>query len=166
MKSLLQIALTILSLSLIYSEAPYKEIEYRQRIVSKYDKSFTLFSVKFVKDQGIEARYQKGKLKYVMDPATFTFVEKTSNAGLKIFKLTSEELTLPSVNELFENFDKINFPEETNFNNALYPDFPIWHLIVDGKDYQSNVNTEFYDKVNELVNIKYIQDYVIKKYNN
>ena len=166
MKFILQIVLTILSLSLICSEAPYKELEYRQRIVSKYDKSFTLFSVKFVKDQGIEAAYQKGKVEMELDPDTFTFVEKTSNEGLKTFKLTSEELTLPPVNELFEIFDKIEFPAETNFNDALYPDFPIWHIIVDGKDYQSNVNTEFYDKVNELVNIKYIQDYVIKKYNN
>ena len=147
------------------AKAPFKEIEYRQRIVSKYDKSFTLFSVKFIKDQGIEALYQKGKVVMEIDPNTFSFVEKTGNEGLKVFKLTSEELSLASINELFQNFDKIIFPEETNFSSALYPDFPIWHIIVDGKDYQSNVNTEFYDKINELVNIKHIQEYVIKKYN-
>ena len=100
-----------------------------------------------------------------IDPSSLSLVEKTGNEGLKSFKLTSEELNLMPINELFENFDKIKFPEETNFSSALYPDFPIWHIIVDRKNYQSNVNTEFYDKINELVNIKNIQDYVIKKYN-
>ena len=166
MKLLYKIVLTILSLTFMTAQPPFKEIEYRQRIVSKYDKSFTLFSVKFIKDQGIEALYQKGKLVMEIDPDTLSFVDKTGNEGLKTFKLTSEELTLMPINELFENFDKIKFPEETNFSTALFPDFPIWHIIVDGKDYQSNVNTEFYDKINDLVNIKYIEEYVIKKYNN
>ena len=48
----------------------------------------------------------------------------------------------------------------------MFPDFPMWHIIVDGKDYQSNVNTDFYDKINELINIKKIEEYVRNKYNN
>lgn len=143
-----------------------QEIEYRQKIVSKYDKSFTLFSIKFNRNTGIEAQYQKGVAKYEIDPDTFTLVDKTGNEGLKTFELTFEELGLKPKKELFKNIDKIEFPEETNFNNSLYPDFPIWHIIVDGKDYQSNVNTEFYDKFNELVNIKEVEKYIIKQYNN
>ena len=144
----------------------YNEIEYRQRIVSKYNKSFTLVSVKFIREKGIQAKYQKGVVKFEIDPNTFSLVDKTGNEGLKTFELTTDELGLPSLKELFKNFDKIKFPEQTKFSTALYPDFPIWHIIVDGKDYESNVNTEFYDKFNELVNIKKLEEYVRNKYNN
>ena len=144
----------------------HNEIEYRQRIISKCDKSLTLVSVKFIRGKGIQAQYQKGKAKFEIDPDTFSLVDKTGNEGLKTFELTTEELGLPSLNELFNNFDKIIFPEQTKFSTALYPDFPIWHIIVDGKDYESNVNTDFYDKFNELVNIKKLEEYVRNKYNN
>ena len=163
MKLLYKIFLTILSFILMTSQKSYKEIEYRQRIISKYDKSFTLFSVKFTRDKGIQAQYQEGTAKFEIDPNTFSLIDKTGTEGLKTFDLTSEELGLKSINELFAAFDKIEFPEETNFSSAMYPDFPIWHIIVDGKDYQSNINTEFYDKINELINIKRIQEYVVKK---
>ena len=145
----------------------YKEIEYRQKIVSKYNKSFTLISIKFIRDKkGVQAQYQKGKVVQEIDPNTFSFIDKTSNEGLKNYELTNEELGLASTEELFKSFDKIDFPEQTNFSNSMFPDFPIWHIIVDGKDYQSNVNTEFYDKINELINIKKIEEYVRNKYNN
>ena len=45
-------------------------------------------------------------------------------------------------------------------------DFPIWHIIVDGKDYQGNVNTEFYNKFDNIINIKKVEEYIVKKYNN
>ena len=144
----------------------HNEIEYRQRIISKYDKSLTLVSVKFIRGKGIQAQYQKGKAKFEIDPDTFSLVDKTGNEGLKTFELTTEELGLPSLNELFNNFDKIIFPEQTKFSTALYPDFPIWHIIVDGKDYESNVNTNFFDQFNGLVNLKKILEYVENKYNN
>ena len=166
MKVLLKIILSILVFSFISSQQSFKEIEYRQKIVSKYDKQFTLFSVKFIRDKGIQAQYQKGISKIEFDPDTSSFVDKTGDEGLKTFELTNEELDLKPINELFEEFDKIEFPEETNFSSSLFPDFPIWHIIVDGKDYQSNINTDFYDKFNELVQIKKIEKHVIKKYNN
>ena len=143
-----------------------KEIEYKQKKVSKFNKSFTLFSVKFNRETGIQAQYQKGIAKYEIDPSTFSLVDKTGNEGLKSFNLTNEELGLKPTEELFTNFEKIEFPQETNFDNSMHPDFPIWHIIVDGKDYHSNVNTDFYNKFNNLVNIKEIQNYVINKYNN
>ena len=158
--------LIILLSSFISSLGKIKEIEYRQKIVSKYDKSFTLFSIKLNKETGIQAQYQKGVAKYEIDPETLSLVDKTGLEGLKTFELTNDELGLKPNKELFKNFDKIEFPEKTDFRNSLYPDFPIWHLIVDGKDYQSNVNTEFYDRFIELVNVKEIKDYVVKQYNN
>ena len=164
MKLLFNIFITILSFTFMASK--YNEIEYRQRIVSKYDKSFTLVSFKFNRENGIQAQYQKGKAVFEIDPNTFSFVDKTGTEGLKTFVLTTEELGLSPLNELFDNFDKIEFPEQTNFSSALYPDFPIWHIIVDGKDYQSNINTDFYNKFNDLVNIKKLEQYVIQKYNN
>ena len=165
MKFLYKLLLVFVSLSLMNSLGKIQEIEYRQRIQSKYDKSFTLFSVKFSREKGIEAQYQKGKAVYKIDPETLSLIDMTGTENLKTFELTTDELELPSIKDLFKTFDKIEFPEETDFSTALYPDFPIWHMIVDGKDYQSNVDTKFYTKFNEIVNIKNIQDYVIKKYN-
>ena len=157
--------LVFLSFSFINSVDQIKEIEYRQKIVSKYDKSFTLFSVKFNRKTGVQALYQKGVAKYEIDPDTLTLVDKSGDEGLKTFDLTNDELGLKSSKDLFKKFDRIKFPEKTDFRNSLYPDFPVWHIIVDGVDYQSNVNTDFYDEFNEIVNIKEIQEYVIKLYN-
>ena len=158
----------LILLSLIYiimsSGNNYSEIEYKQRIISKYDKSLTFFSIKFYKDK-IKAQYQKGKAKFEIDPNTFSFVDKTGTEGLKTFELSNEELGLKNNEELFKDFNKIKFPEETDFRNAQFPDFPIWHILVNGKDYQGNVDTEFYNKFNDIVNIKKIEEYVIKKYN-
>ncbi len=161
---LLTFVLAILSISFITCK--YNEIEYRQRIVSKYDKSFTLFSIKFKRDSGISADYQKGKLEYEIDPETMSLKEKVTNSQLKSFKFSNQELGLMEAKELFKNFDKIEFPEETDFTTALYPDFPIWHIIVDGKDYQSNVDTEFSRKLDDLINIRKIKEYVINKFEN
>ena len=161
---LLTFVLAILSISFITCK--YNEIEYRQRIVSKYDKSFTLFSIKFKRDSGISADYQKGKLEYEIDPETMSLKEKVTNSQLKSFKFSNQELGLMEAKELFKNFDKIEFPEETDFTTDLYPDFPIWHIIVDGKDYQSNVDTEFSRKLDDLINIRKIKEYVINKFEN
>ena len=161
---LLTFVLAILSISFITCK--YNEIEYRQRIVSKYDKSFTLFSIKFKRDSGISADYQKGKLEYEIDPETMSLKEKVTNSQLKSYKFSNQELGLMEAKELFKNFDKIEFPEETDFTTALYPDFPIWHIIVDGKDYQSNVDTEFSRKLDDLINIRKIKEYVINKFEN
>ena len=158
--------LMILFLSFISSFGKIQEIEYNQKIVSKYDKSFTFFSIKLNRETGVLVQYQKGKVKYEIDPETLSLVDKTGTEGLKSFELTNDELGLKPNKELFKNFDKIEFPEKTDFTNSLYPDFPIWHLIVDGKDYKSNVNTEFYDSFNELVNIKEIKEYAVQQYNN
>ena len=144
----------------------FTEIEYRQKIISKYDKSFTFISIKFSLKNKIKAQYQKGKAKFEIDPNTFSFVDKTGTEGLKNFELTNEELGLKQNEELFKNFNEIIFPEENDFRSAMFPDFPIWHIIVNGKDYQGNVNTEFYNKFDGIVNIKKIEEYVINKYNN
>ena len=93
-------------------------------------------------------------------------MDKTGTEGLKEFELTNEELELKTIKELFVKFNLIEFPEETDFRNAQFPDFPIWHIIVDGKDYQGNVNTEFYNKFDNIINIKKVEEYIVKKYNN
>ena len=164
MKVLLKIILSILVFSFICSQEPIKEIEYRQKIISKYDKKFTLFSVKFIREKGIQALYQEGVSKIEIDPDTLNVVDKVGNEGLLTFELTTEELGLKPINELFEGFDEIEFPEETDFTSSMFPDFPIWHIIVDGKDYQSNKNTDFYDKFNELVQIKKTEKHITKMY--
>ena len=149
------------------SKNNFKEIEYRQRIISKYDKSLTFFSVVFsIKEKDkIKSQYQKGKAKFEIEPNTFSLIDKTGTEGLKNFEIKNEELGLKNNEELFKNFNEIIFPEETDFRSAQFPDFPVWHIIVDGKDYQGNFDTEFYKKFDNLVNIKKIEEHVIKKYN-
>ena len=156
--------LAILSIS--FMTCKYNEIAYHERIVSKYDKSFTSFSIVFKRESGIRANYEKGKLDYEIDPETLSLKEKVTTNQLKSFRLSNEELGLMESKELFKNFDKIEFPEETDFTTALYPDFPIWHIIVDGKDYKSNVDTDFSKKLDDLINIRKIKEYVINKSEN
>ena len=156
--------LAILSIS--FMTCKYNEIEYRQRIVSKYDKSFRSLSIVFKRDNGIRASYEKGKLEYEIDPETMSLKEKVTDNKLQSFRLSNEELGLMEDKELFKNFDKIEFPEETDFTSALYPDFTIWHIIVDGKDYKSNVETDFYKKFDNLINIRKIKEYVINQCEN
>ena len=151
-------------LSISFMTCKYNEIAYHERIVSKYDKTFTSFSIVFSKDNGIHASYGKGKLEYEIDPETKSLQEIVKVDKLKSFPLSNGELGLMDIKELFKNFDKIEFPEETNFTTALFPDFPIWHIVVDGKDYQSNVQTDFYQKIDDLINITKIKDYVINKF--
>ena len=144
----------------------YNEIEYRQRTVSVYNKSFTLFSVKFNRENGIEAKYEKGKLEFEINPETMSLEEKTTTDKLKSFNFNNEELGLMETKKLFKNFDKIKFPKKTDFTSALYPDFPIWHIIVAGTDSPSNVDSDFYTKIDGLVNIKKIREYVVNNFDN
>ena len=164
MRQLFRVFLIILSFALMTGK--YNEIEYRQRTLNVYNKSYTLFSVKFNRENGIEAKYEKGKLDFEIDPDTLSLKEKTTTDKLKSFNLNNEELGLMDTKQLFKNFDKIKFPRKTDFTSALYPDFPIWHIIVDGKDYQSNVDTSFYTKIDGLVNIKKIREYVVNNFDN
>ena len=147
------------------SKGNIKEIEYRQKLVSKYTKKFTFISIKFNKESGIIAQYQTGINKIDIDPETLEIIDKNGDEGLKTFELTNEELGLKPNKELFQNFDKIEFPEETNCLNSAFWDSPQWHLIVDGKDYKLSGSSEFYKQFDDLVNIKNIKDYVIKLYN-
>ncbi len=164
MKILFRVFLTILSIALITGK--YNEIEYYQRTLNLYSKSYTLFSVKFNRENGIEAKYEKGKVDFEIDSDTMSLKEKTTPNKLKSFNLNNEELGLMETKNLFKNFDKIKFPKKTDFTSALYPDFPVWHIIVDGKDYQSNVDTDFYTKIDGLVDIKKIREYVVNNFDN
>ena len=51
MKQLFRVFLIILSFALMTGK--YNEIEYRQRTLNVYNKSYTLFSVKFNRENGI-----------------------------------------------------------------------------------------------------------------
>ena len=158
--------LVCLSFSFISSLERIQEIEYMEKVTSKYNKNFTYFSIKFDRKEGIIAKYQRGIRKYEIDGDTLELIDLTGDEGLKTFELTNEELGLKQNKELFKYFDKMDFPEETEFFNPMFIYFPEWHIIVDGKDYKSNVKTEFYLEFNDLVNIEEVRDYVINLYDN
>ena len=115
------------------------------------------FSVTFNRYEGIQAEYVKG-------PKINDFNDEQKNEGTKIYKLTCEELGLPPLKELFKLFNKIDFPNETNWMDTKLYDVPIWHLYVDGKDYHSNRGTEFLTEFSYIVNLTNIKEYCIKRY--
>ena len=130
------------------------EIEYK--ITHNYiGKIVDKFSVKFNRIKGIKAEYEE-----MEDRDDYEVVSK----GKKIYNLTCDELNLPNLKELFKQFNKIKFPNETNWVNNLLCDGPIWHLIVDGKDYYSNENTDFMNAFKDITNLYDILDYCKEKY--
>ena len=77
----------------------------------------------------------------------------------KLYNISTEELGLPSMKELFNLFYKKEFQEEANSNNRNLNDALIWHLIVNGKDYHSKCGTEFMSGFQEIVNIYCKENY-------
>ena len=152
MKNYLKIFFIFLLFSTFNS---YEEIEYR-RASGFISRVYESFSVTFNRNNGIKAEYE-----------TIGTLEDDINykpKGKKEFNLTNEELGLPSMKELFKLFDKIDFPEKTDWtDNGLF-DVPVWNLIVDGKNYHSNVETEFLSKFKEIVNVNEIRNYCSKIY--
>ena len=154
-----KIFLFILSLSSIISLNNLNEIEYYSERFYRLTHTKSIFSVKFNKKEGIQAKLHDIKEAYYENYSIF------EDYKLKIYNFTNEELGIMPMKELFKNFNKINFPDETDWAEMIFDVFD-WHLIVDGKDYYSNVRTEFYDDFDNLVNINHIREYVEKLYYN
>ena len=111
------------------------------------------FSVTFNRISGIQAEYSEAN--------SFNIEE---SKGKKIYNLTTEELGLPSLKELFKLFNKIDFPEETDWMQPKLFDVPIWYLYVDDKDYHSNRGTEFLEEFAYIVNLTNIKKYCKDNY--
>ena len=112
------------------------------------------FSVTFNRVTGIQAEYLEARNQ---DP-------ELEPKGKKIYNLTTDDLNLPSLKELFKLFNKIKFPNETNWMDTKLYDVPIWHLIVDDKDYHSNRGTDFLREFSEIVNLTNIKEYCKNNY--
>ena len=142
----------ILVLALLSCFCSIDEITYRlnRGFLGRFIDSF---SVTFNRFSGIKAEY--------LEAPRFNTEEAK---GKKDYNLTCEDLGLPPLKELFKLFNKIKFPEETNWKDAKLFDVPIWHLIVDDKDYYSNRGTDFLTKFLDLVNITNIKEYCKDRY--
>ena len=116
------------------------------------------FSLKLNRLNGITAEYEAMQ--------SGPEVPINQSKGKKKYNLTTEELGLPTLKELFKLFSKIDFPEETDWSYHRLFDVPFWHLLVDGKDYYSNFGAEFMTKFQEIIDLYTIKDYIVKKYNN
>ena len=112
------------------------------------------FSVTFNRITGIQAEYLEARNQ---DP-------ELEPKGKKVYNLTTDDLNLPSLKELFKLFNKIKFPNETNWMDTKIYDVPIWHLIVDDKDYHSNRGTDFLREFSEIVNLTNIKEYCKNNY--
>ena len=159
MKNILHKLIITLSLSFTICLNNYNEIEYYTERIYRITHTKSKFSVKFNKKDGIQARLHDIKEAYYENDSIY------EDYQLKIYNLTNEELGIIPMKELFKNFNKINFPEETDWSEMIFDVFD-WHLVVDGKDYYSNVRTEFYDEFDDLVNINHIREYVENLYYN
>ena len=113
------------------------------------------FSVKFNRFTGIYAEYEEAKNR---------FKEEEEAKGKKTYNITTEELGLPSIKELFKLFNKIKFPNETDLTDHNLFDVPIWYLYVDGKDYHSNRGTDFLGEFADIVNLTNIKEYCKNRY--
>ena len=145
----INIILVIFLFSSIYS---IDEIRYR---VSRgnFGRLVESFTVTFNKETGITAEYLEG-------PKDGGDTVK----GKKKYDLTTEDLGLPSLKELFKLFNKIDFPEETDWMEPKLLDAPIWHLYVDDKDYHSNKKTDFLEEFSKIVNLDDIKEYCASNY--
>ena len=140
--------ITILIIFILFlSIKSIEQIEYRlsRGFLGRFIDSF---SVKFNRLTGIQAQYSE---------------ERNNTRRKETYNITNVELGLPPLKELFKLFNKINFPNETNWTQKIM-DVPIWHLIVDEKDYYSNIETEFLDKFNDIINLTNIKEYCKKRY--
>ena len=133
-----------------------EEIEYR-KINGYLGRVLENFAIKFnrINDE-IKAEYEET----IYD---FDNIEYKSK-GRKTFNLTNEELGLPSMKKLFKQFNKINFPDETDWIDHYSPDYPTWTLIIDGKLYYTNYETDFIEQFQEVVNIHKLNEYIKKIY--
>ena len=161
-KILFKFILIISYISSIYSANNYNEIEYISDVYYRVSHSFSKFSVKFNRLNGIEVSFHETKP--ILDEDTLDVIGIVDNE-LKKYNLTNEELGIMQMKELFKNFNKITFPENTDCS-AKITDVPFWHLIVDGKDYFSNIMTDFLEKIDNLVHLDEIREYVKKLYYN
>ena len=116
-----------------------------------------IFSVKFNRNKGITAEYEEMEEEDYVD-------YHVSSKGKQNYNITNEEFGLPPMKALFKLFNNIKFPNETNWVNNHLCDIPYWHLIVDGKDYFSNVGTEYFDKFKKIVNLNDIKEYCKDNY--
>ena len=147
----MKIFLILILFSSLYS---IDEIKY-SIVVGALSRVTDSFSVRFNKKEGIKAEYEQLR-------NDFDISQKRK--GKKLYNLTCEELGLPSLKTLFKQFDKIKFPNETNWTIEGLFDVPTWNLYVDDKHYYSNGRTEFLEDFSNIVNLTNIKRYCISKY--
>ena len=146
----------LLLLLLISFIESFEEIEYR-KINGYLGRILENFAIKFNRiNNEIKAEYEET----IYD---FDNIEYKSK-GRKTFNLTNEELGLPSMKALFKKFNKIIFPDETDWIDHYSPDYPSWALLIDGKLYYTNYETDFIRKFQEIINIHNINEYIKKIY--
>ncbi len=135
----------------------FEEIEYR-KINGFLGRILENLALKFNRiNNEIKAEYEE----IIYD---FDNIEYKSK-GRKTFNLTNEELELPPMKTLFKKFNKINFPDETDWIDYYSPDYPTWTLKIDGKLYYTNYETDFIELFQEVININNIIEYIKKIYN-
>ena len=122
-------------------------------------RSMDRFLVRFNRQEGIQAEYEETPI-----PGRNDFEEERKRIGKKLYNLTCEELGLPSLKELFKLFNKIDFPNETDWMDTGLFDVPVWYLYVDDKDYHSNVGTKFLEEFSNIVNLTNIRQYCVSRY--
>ena len=160
-KLLFQIFTFIIILFYITSLNNYNELKYYTNIYYRLTHINSNFSVIFNKKNGIQVEFHEIKEIYYENSPDVDIIDYK----LKKYNLTNEELGIMSMKELFKNFNKISFPNKTDCREPI-TDIPIWHLIVDGKDYYGNLRTIFLDEFDDLVKLENIREYVEKLYYN
>lgn len=107
------------------------------------------FMFRITREKGIYAEYKNYAEEY---------------GPLKTYYIKNEDLGIIPTELLFKEFEKIDWPEQTDWSDHQLFDVPYWSLIVDDVTYYSNVGTDFLEKFNKLVDIRNIYDYCVENY--
>ena len=150
----------LLSLFLLISQVySFDEIEYVLNRVF-LGRHIDHFLLRVNKETGIYAEFER----YNKNSTTEEEEEGTSN--LKSYNIDNEQFNILPNTELFEELNKIEFPEDEDCANHSLFDVPYWQLKVNGKNYRGNVGTDFLTEFTNLVKLTEIKEYVIKQYDN
>ena len=153
----------LLSLFLLISQvSSFDEIEY---VLNRgfMGRAIDHFLLRVNKETGIYAEFERYNQISVKENDE---EEEEEISNLKSYNINNEQFNILPNTELFEELNKIEFPENEDCANHNLFDVPYWQLKVNGKNYRGNVGTDFLTEFTNLVKLTEIKEYVVKQYDN
>lgn len=139
-----------------------KEITYKLN-VDVQGHTYESFLIRANRKTGIYAEYQFFGDGLVKRRRVGGGPVKDEENGPKKFKIKNSDFGVLPTDKLFEELDKIKYPEEEEFYEKFLADASAWILNVDGKEYYGTAKPDFYLKIMDLLQIDAISKFISKK---